>query len=247
MPDLAPFLSIIVPAYNEEKRIGTTLTAILDYLQTCAFRFEIIVVNDGSRDETIPVVESKLHGLSNAQLISYQPNRGKGYAVRQGVLASKGEIVIFTDADLSTPIAEIEPALQHLEKGFDIVIGSRALTDSDIAKYQPLYRRTGAKIFNVLRDVIVGANISRFGDSQCGFKVFRGDIARKLFGLLSVDGFMFDVETLYVATRLGYRIDQMPVHWKDVPGSKLRIVSDTVRMFKDRAAIRFAHRNLSST
>jgi len=239
-----PFLSVVVPAYNEEKRIGDTLATILTHLQAQAFTYEIIIVDDGSNDGTARVVESRIRGLDNARLIAYQPNRGKGYAVRQGMLASEGDLALFTDADLSTPVTEIEVALGHLQNGFDVVIGSRALAGSEISRYQPLYRRVGARVFNVLRDGIAGVDISRFKDTQCGFKAFRGPVARKLFGLLCIDGFMFDVEMLSVATRLGYRIYEMPVHWRDMPGSKLRLVRDTARMFRDLAMIRFKHSNL---
>jgi dolichyl-phosphate beta-glucosyltransferase len=240
----APFLSVIIPSYNEQARIGNTLTAVLAYLQARETSYEIIIVDDGSSDQTSVVVDSKIHGLDCARLISYQPNRGKGYAVRQGMLASRGAVVVFADADLSTPVTEIETAVQHLQSGFDVVIGSRALADSKISRYQPQYRRLGSRVFNVLRDGIVGVDISRFKDTRCGFKAFRGPVARRLFGLARVDGFMFDVETLYVAIKLGYRIYEMPVHWTDMPGSKLRLVRDTARMFGDLAAIRSAHHNL---
>jgi dolichyl-phosphate beta-glucosyltransferase len=239
-----PFLSVIVPAYNEEERIADTLTSILAYLQARASAYEIIIVDDGSRDKTTQVVDSKIHGLDHARLLAYRPNRGKGYAVRQGMLASRGEVAVFTDADLSTPVTEIEVALERLQSGFDIVIGSRALAESKISRYQPQYRRVGSRIFNVLRDGIVGVDISRFKDTQCGFKAFRGPVARKLFGLLRIDGFMFDVEMLYIAIKLDYRIHEMPVHWTDMPGSKLRLVRDTIRMFRDLAMIRFTHRHL---
>jgi len=239
-----PFLSVVVPAYNEEERIGDTLSSLLAYLQARAFPYEIIVVDDGSRDRTSQVVESAIRELDNARLITYQPNRGKGYAVRQGMLASKGDVAVFTDADLSTPVTEIQVALEHLQSGFDIVIGSRALAESKISRYQPQYRRVASRIFNFLRDGIVGADISRFKDTQCGLKAFRGPVARELFGLLRIDAFIFDVEMLYVAIKLGYRIHEMPVHWTDMPGSKVRLVRDTARMFRDLAMIRFTHRNL---
>ncbi len=242
-----PFLSVIVPAYNEEKRIGETLASILKYLNSLSITYEIIVVDDGSHDRTAQVVDSRIRGLDNARLIAYQPNRGKGYAVRQGMLASKGAVVLFTDADLATPVTEIGIAMGHLREGFDMVIGSRAIAGAEIARYQPLYRRIGSRIFNVLRDGIVGVDISRFKDTQCGFKAFRGPVARDLFRSLRVDGFMFDVEMLYVAIQQGYRICEMPVHWKDVPGSKLRLVRDTARMFRDLAMIRLAHNRRAHT
>ena len=241
MTDPVPALSIIIPAYNEEKRIRHTLAFLLAYLQAQNLSSEIIIVDDGSRDQTAQVVQSEIAGVDNARLIGYQPNRGKGYAIRQGVLAARGENILFTDADLSTPVSEIEPALAQLRAGFDIVIGSRAVAGSAISRYQPLYRRLGAKVFNILRDGIVGVDISRFKDTQCGFKAFRGTVARKLFGLMDVNGFMFDVELLCLALKLGYRIYELPVHWTDVAGSKVRMVSDTLRMFRDLAHIRFKY------
>jgi dolichyl-phosphate beta-glucosyltransferase len=237
-------LSVIIPRYNEQARIGDTLTSVLAYLQARESSYEVIIVDDGSRDKTASIVDSKIRGRERARLITYQPNRGKGYAVRQGMLASRGEVAVFTDADLSTPVTEIDAALQLLQSGFDVVIGSRALAESKISKYQPPYRQIGARVFNILRDGIVGVDISRFKDTQCGFKAFRGPAAHRLFGLARVDGFMFDVESLYIAIKLGYRIHEMPVHWTDMPGSKLRLVRDTARMFRDLAAIRSIHRNL---
>jgi dolichyl-phosphate beta-glucosyltransferase len=237
-----PFLSVIIPAYNEEKRIQDTLDTVFDYLRCQSYSSEVIVVDDGSRDQTVQVCQASLAGVANARLITYQPNRGKGYAVRQGMLASKGQVALFTDADLSTPVAEIEIALKHLESGDDIVIGSRAIAGVQIGKYQPLYRRIGSRVFNLLRDGIVGVGISRFKDTQCGFKVFHGELARDLFRRLTVDGFMFDVELLYIAIRLGCRIYEQPIRWTDMPGSKLRFVRDTLRMFKDLAMIRLGHR-----
>jgi dolichyl-phosphate beta-glucosyltransferase len=240
-----PFLSVIVPAYNEEKRIGDSLTFLLAYLQKQTYTWEMIVVDDGSRDKTVQVIESRIQGIDHARLIACQPNRGKGFAVRQGMLVSTGERVIFTDADLSTPVTEIENALAHLDHDCDLVIGSRAIAGSAIARYQPLYRRMGSRIFNFLRDGIVGVDISRFKDTQCGFKAFHGAVAHDLFNRMSINGFMFDVEMLYIALKLGYRIGEMPVHWQDVPGSKVRLIRDTLRMFRDLARIRFKYGDLT--
>lgn len=236
-----PFLSVIIPAYNEARRIGSSLTAILDYLQAQPYPFELIVVDDGSRDQTIQVVQATPCAKENIRIISYIPNRGKGYAIRQGVLASQGEFVLFMDADLSTPVSEIANAFE-LSTDYDIVIGSRALSKSQIVVYQPMYRRIGARIFNLLRDGLVGAGISRFKDTQCGFKLFRGDIARQIFSLAQVTGFMFDVEILYLALKWNLKIVELPVEWANVPGSKLRLFNDTLRMFKDLAMIRWSHR-----
>jgi dolichyl-phosphate beta-glucosyltransferase len=243
MDSKQPFLSVIVPAYNEAERIGASLNTLLAFLKNQSFTFELIVVDDGSRDATVRVVEATIHGNDAARLIRYTPNRGKGYAVRQGMLASQGEIALFTDADLSTPVIEIANALRYLRGGCDIVIGSRALGNSQIVVYQPLYRRIAAKIFNLLRDGIVGAGISRFKDTQCGFKAFQGESARQIFSHAQVNGFMFDVEVLYLALKWNYRIEEMPVEWANVPGSKVRLIRDMVRMFKDLALIRLSHRD----
>ena len=238
---MQPFLSVIIPAYNEAERIGSSLVAILNYLQAQTYTFELIVVDDGSRDKTIDVVKSTPCANEKIRIVSYQPNRGKGYAIRQGVLASCGEYVLFMDADLSTPVAEIARALA-LSNDYDIVIGSRALRNSQVVVYQPLYRRIGAKVFNVLRDGLVGAGIRRFKDTQCGFKLFRGDLARQIFSQAQVTGFMFDVEILYLALKWNLKIAELPVEWANVPGSKLRLFSDTRRMFQDLALIRWSHR-----
>ncbi|MBI5034487.1 MAG: glycosyltransferase family 2 protein [Chloroflexi bacterium] len=238
---MQPFLSVVIPAYNEADRIGSSLTAILDYLQAQSYTFELIVVDDGSRDQTIDVVKATPCAKEKIQIVSYTPNRGKGYAIRQGVLASHGEYVLFMDADLSTPVAEIANAFA-LSNNYDIVIGSRAISNSQIVVYQPLYRRIGAMIFNLLRDGLVGAGIRQFKDTQCGFKLFRGDIARQIFSQAHVTGFMFDVEILYLALKWHLQIAELPVEWANVPGSKLRLFSDTLRMFKDLALIRWSHR-----
>src|SRR5919108_2458526 len=202
------YLSIIIPAYNEAERIGSSLCVIVEYLQAQPYPFELIVVDDGSRDATIQVVKAMPCAKEKMRLITYTPNRGKGYAIRQGVLASCGEYVLFMDADLSTPVAEIANAFA-LANDHDIVIGSRALNDSQVVVYQPIYRRIGAMIFNLLRDSLVGAGIGRFKDTQCGFKLFRGDLARQIFSQTQVDGFMFDVEILYIALKWNLKIAEL--------------------------------------
>ena len=154
LKDSEIFLSIIIPAYNEEKRIGRTLDATIDYFGNCGYNFELIVVDDGSEDETVNIVKSKLSTLNNAKLISYTPNGGKGSAVRHGILASKGQYVMFMDADLSTPIEEVERALHYLRNGYDIVIGSRGLPESEILSRQPFYREMATRIFKLFYEII---------------------------------------------------------------------------------------------
>jgi dolichyl-phosphate beta-glucosyltransferase len=174
-----------------------------------------------------------------ARLIAYQPNRGKGYAIRTGVLASKGERVVFLDADLSTPVDEIPRALQGLREA-EIVIGSRGLPESNIRVRPPLYRRLASMIFDLAKHVLVG--LWGLADTQCGFKAYRGHIARQLFALSRVDRFMFDVEILYLAERAGLRIKEIPVQWTDTPGSKVRFWEGVVNMLRDLWRIRQMHR-----
>jgi dolichyl-phosphate beta-glucosyltransferase len=236
-PDAA--LSVIIPAYNEARRLAPHIGSVLAYLHAHYPAFELIVVDDGSGDETAQVVRAALAGEPRARLLAYQPNRGKGYAIRSGVLASHGAVVVFLDADMSTPIEEIPAALERLAQA-DIVIGSRDLPSSDIRAPQPLYRRTASEIFKWVRYLMVG--LWRISDTQCGFKAYRGPVARQLFALARVDRFMFDVEILYLAERAGLRIVEMPVRWTDSPGSTVRFWEGLVHMIRDLWRIRWLHR-----
>jgi dolichyl-phosphate beta-glucosyltransferase len=235
-----PCLSVVVPAYNEARRIASTLARIRRYAEAQPYRVELVVVDDGSRDDTVAVARQALAGFPCGQLIAYRPNRGKGHAVRTGIVATHGRYVLFTDADLSTPIEEVERAFALLARGHDMVLGSRAA--GDVRVRQPLYRRVATRLFNVARDLIVG----RTGvvDSQCGFKLFRGDVARDLFARQRVDRFMFDAETLFLAGRLGYSYVEMPVSWADVPGSKVRVVRGALEMLPELLSIRLRHGHL---
>lgn len=232
-------LTVIIPAYNEAQRLGPQLGQVLGYLRAHSPSFELIVVDDGSRDETAAVVQAAIAAEPRARLITYQPNRGKGYAIRQGVLASQGARVVFLDADLSTPIEEIPRALEQLQRA-PIVIGSRDLPDSDVRGKQPLYRRLASELFKWVRYLMVG--LWRISDTQCGFKAYRGPIARQLYALAQIDRFMFDVEILYLAHRAGLTIIEMPVRWADAPGSKVRFWEGLVNMVRDLWRIRMLHR-----
>jgi dolichyl-phosphate beta-glucosyltransferase len=237
LPDTA--LSVIIPAYNEARRLLPHLRSVLDYLRAHYPAFELIVVDDGSQDETAAAVQAALAGEPRARVLAYQPNRGKGYAIRTGVLASCGAAVVFLDADLSTPIEEIPTALARLEQA-EIVVGSRDLPASDIRGQQPLYRRLASEIFKWVRYLMVG--LWRISDTQCGFKAYRGPVARQLFALAQVDRFMFDVEILYLAERAGLRIVEEPVQWTDAPGSKVRFWAGLKDMVRDLWRIRWLHR-----
>jgi len=236
-PDIA--LSVIIPAYNEAQRLPPHASGLLAYLRAHYPAFELIVVDDGSRDDTATVVRAALAGEPRARLLAYQPNRGKGYAIRTGVLASRGAAVLFLDADMSTPIEEIPAALEQLARA-DIVIGSRDLPSSDIRARQPLFRQMASELFKWVRCLMVG--LWDISDTQCGFKAYRGPVARQLFALARVDRFMFDVEILYLAERAGLRIVEIPVLWTNSPGSKVRFWEGLVNMIRDLWRIRWQHR-----
>ena len=226
-------LSIIIPAYNEEKRLGPNLEPVLKYLHDNFPDFELILVDDGSTDNMARSVKEAIKDESRARLISYFPNRGKGYAVRQGVMTSVGKEVLFMDADLSTPLTEIPKILNILNKS-DIVIGSRGKSDA------PLVRQIASFIFDQIKYTMVG--LRRFRDTQCGFKAYKGNIARKLFAKSRIDRFMFDVEILYMAEKEKLDIIEMPVQWADMPDSKVHFWEGVVNMFRDLWRIRQIHK-----
>ena len=230
-----PALTVIIPAYNEEKRLGPNLEPVLKYLHKNFSDFELIIVDDGSTDNMAKSVRKAILSEPKARLISYKPNRGKGFAVRKGVLASVGKQVLFMDADMSTPLTEIPNILKML-KTSDIVIGSRGKSDA------PPFRQLASIVFDQIKYLLVG--LREFKDTQCGFKAFDGDIARKLFAKSQVDRFMFDVEILYLAQKMNCKIIEMPVAWADMPDSKVRFWEGVVNMFRDLWRIRQIHNKL---
>jgi glycosyltransferase involved in cell wall biosynthesis len=219
-------LSVVIPAYNEENRLGGTLTAITGYL--AGRDVEVLVVDDGSTDRTVAVAEGI--GAPNVRVIRLDKNRGKGAAVRAGILASTGERVLFSDADLATPIDELRKLEAKLDDGYAIAIGSRALDGADIRVRQSTPRELMGKTFNVLVRALVVGGIK---DTQCGFKLFRGDLARELFAGCAIDGFAFDVDILLRARRAGHRIAEVPVVWRHVEQSKVSPARDAARMLWD--------------
>lgn len=226
--------SIIIPAFNEAERIGASLDKLLRYADTHPNGLrEIIVVDDGSTDGTASVVRN-FQNRPIIHLVSYQPNGGKGYAVRRGVLEARGSQILISDADLSTPIEELGKLAQELEKA-DVVIGSRALDPSQVKEKQGALRQWMGKMFNRILRVATGLP---YRDTQCGFKLFRRDPAREIFSMATVDRFAWDVEMLMIANRLGYSTAEVPVLWYNSPDSHVRIVRDSLRMFADVLAIR---------
>jgi dolichyl-phosphate beta-glucosyltransferase len=233
---LKEFISVVIPAYNESSRIFPTLCRIDEYLKNRFKGFEIIVVNDGSQDNTAEIVLKTRDKIKSIKLIGYEVNKGKGYAVRQGVNNSKGNIILISDADLSTPIEEVEKLLVHYDNSYDIIIGSRALKGSEIVIRQPWWRESMGKTFNRFVRFLI---LKNFMDTQCGFKLFKGDIGRETFARATVDRFAYDVEILYLAGKAGYRIKEVPIRWVNSPESKVNPIKDSLQMLKDLLKIRF--------
>lgn len=236
------YLSIVIPAFNEEKRLPATLLRIDEYLATRDFSYEVLVVDDGSRDATRQVVREFAAARPWMRLVQYDDdknhpvNRGKGYAVRQGVMASQGRDVLFSDADLSTPIEEIEKLLPPIARGeCDIAIASRALPESDLAVHQPWYREWMGRTFNKFVQAMIGTTIS---DTQCGFKAFRGEVARRLFGLAQIDGFGFDTEIIYLANKFEYRVQEIGVVWRHRDESRVNPLLAPLAMMSELAQVR---------
>jgi dolichyl-phosphate beta-glucosyltransferase len=228
-------ISIVIAAYNEEKRIGESLRKIADYFRNSGKEYEVLVVDDGSRDGTSQVVKNLGPLFRNLEIVCYGENRGKGYALRQGVLASKGDVVLVTDADLSTPIEELDKLMPLVTGGdCDVAIGSRALARSDIIKKQPFWRQGMGKIFNKIVKFLV---IDDFNDTQCGFKLFSGDVARELFGKARIDRFAYDVEILALAKKRKCRILEQPIRWLNSPDSRVNPLFDSLQMIKDLVRI----------
>ena len=231
-------ISIVIPAYNEEKRIGGSLSEVFAFMSDSGMEYEIIVVDDGSSDGTSRIVESMAADSPKVRLVRYAKNRGKGHALRTGVLVAKGDFVLVMDADLSTPMEELWKMMPYLAKGeYDIAIGSRALALSDIIRKQPWWRQGMGKMFNKIVKTLV---IGDFSDTQCGFKLFAGNVARTLFGEAIIDRFAYDVEVLARAKKKGHRIQEVPIRWVDSPESKVDPLKDSLQMLADLVRIRFA-------
>lgn len=235
---MTEMISIVIAAYNEETRIGDTLRRIHQYVSERQLNHEIIVVDDGSVDGTTSLVKGLAEEIPALRVISYGTNRGKGYALRTGVLASQGEMVLVSDADLSTPIEELEVLLPNLsDNAYQVAIGSRALALSQILEKQPWWRRGMGKTFNKIVKLMI---MEDFDDTQCGFKLFRGGVARALFAEARIDRFAYDVEVLALAKKHGYRVAEVPIRWINSPGSKVHPVFDSMQMLKDICIIRMS-------
>ncbi len=231
----APALSIIIPAFNEERRLARTLERIRDYIAAKGLDAEVIVVDDGSSDGTANLVEEWCARLPSLRLVSNGRNRGKGYSVRHGVLEARGRIALFTDADLSAPIEEADKLLASLNDT-DVALGSRALDRSLISVHQSRFRELAGAIFNCTVRLMTGVD---FRDTQCGFKAFIRQPAKIIFEQQRVEGFGFDPEILFLAKRHGLRAAEIPVRWAHDPATKVNVFRDSLRMFRDLVRIRW--------
>lgn len=229
-------LSIIIPAFNEELRLSKSLENIRHYLKCERIRAEVLVVDDGSSDGTAKVVQASKNGFPELRLLSNGRNRGKGFSVRHGMLEARGEFSLFTDADLSTPIEEVQKLLAALRDGYDVVIGSRAVDRKLIQVHQSAFRKQAGIIFNRLVRSITGLP---FQDTQCGFKAFRTAKTRAIFEHQRTEGFGFDPEILFLAQRNALRTAEIPVRWAHDPATRVHMISDSLRMFLDLFAIRW--------
>jgi glycosyltransferase involved in cell wall biosynthesis len=242
----APELSIVIPAYNEEGRLARGLSRIREYFtgrsvppgvapEITLQQLEILIVDDGSKDGTARIAEEWARELPYVRLVSNGENRGKGYSVRHGMLEARGRLALFTDADLSSPIEEIEKLLAAIAAGNDIAIGSRALDRSLISIHQSRHRELGGIVFNRLVRVVTGLP---FHDTQCGFKLFRREPSRIIFEQQRIERFGFDPEILFLAKRHGLRIAEVPVRWAHDPATKVQVLRDSVTMFRELVEIR---------
>ena len=233
-------LTLVIPAYNEAQRLGATLDAVADYLSREGIDANVIVVDDGSTDGTADVAARYTVADHPVDVITLPGQRGKGAAVRAGMLAADADVIGFVDADLSTPLDELPRALEAFDRGYDVVIGSRAMPRSRTLRAQSATRRVGARMFRAITPTIAG--LRGFPDSQCGFKFCSREAARDLFGGTVIERWVFDVEVLRLAVHRGYRVAQIPVAWRDHPGSRLRPSLVAFGVLRDlvRIRLRFA-------
>jgi glycosyltransferase involved in cell wall biosynthesis len=233
---LPPTYSVVIPAYNEEPRLAATLNSVLAYLHAQSWDAEVIVVNDGSRDRTVEIVQTFAAKDPVLRLVQNPGNRGKGYSVRNGMLQARGRIVLFTDADLSSPIEEAPRLFRALDEGADIAIGSRWLRSETQTHRQPLHRQLFGRIFNVLLRIILGLP---FADTQCGFKAFKRPAVDAIFPLQKIERWGFDPEILFLARKFKFKVKEVPVAWGHSGDTRIHPLVDGSRMVQDMLRIRW--------
>ncbi len=241
-----PSVTIVIPVYNEQERIAGSLYNIKDYLSLQSYQSDVLVIDDGSSDLSAEIIKfvdvygKTIKSQNTGSLEENIKNVGKGYSIAKGLLLAQGDIIVFTDADTSTPITEIQKLLSKFDEGYDVVIGSRNLQESDVSG-RSLLRMVLSRGFNTFARML---GLLHVKDSQCGFKAYRREVAREVASRQKTYGFCFDVEHLHIAMKLGYRIAEVPVVWKHDDGSTLSLLNDSISMGLDLMKIRWIHRKL---
>jgi dolichyl-phosphate beta-glucosyltransferase len=234
---IRPLLSLVIPAYNEADRLPATLQRLHEHRRSWNFASEIIIVVEPSEDGTLGLAENAAKSNSRVVVLTHHERRGKGFAVRNGMLCAKGDFIFFTDADLSTPLEDLDAGLGRFRKdrSIDLIVGNRQHPETRILLHQNHSREWMGKIFNRIAQKMTGLNIR---DTQCGFKGFRHRAAKEIFGRQRIDGFSFDVEVLLLAQAMGFSTVEVPVHWTNSPTSRVRVLHDSVGMLADLFRIR---------
>jgi len=234
-------LSVVIPAYNEEARLGSTLERVIEYLSGQPYESEVLVVDDGSADATADLARERLADTIEHRVLVNDTNRGKGYSVRRGMMEARGDVRLFSDADLSTPVEHTADLLAAVEAGADIAIASRAIEGSDIELHQSFIREKAGKMFSLAQRALLASGIK---DTQCGFKMFTAQAAEAVFPHQTLERWAFDAELMHIAQRLGLRVIEVPVRWVNSPDTKVTMVTDGLKMVLDVARIRWQHRGL---
>ena len=234
---IRPLLSLIVPAYNEADRLPDTIQRIQKHSRSWKFPIEVIVVVEPSDDQTLALAENAVKSWIDLRVLTHHEKRGKGFAVRSGMLRARGDLIFFTDADLSTPLEDLDAGLALFahDRSIDLIVGNRMHPDSRILQRQNVSRERMGKVFNRIVQTVTGLRIR---DTQCGFKGFRNRAAKEIFGRQRIDGFSFDVEVLLLARAMGFVIAELPVHWTNSEASRVHPVRDSTRMFFDVVRVR---------
>jgi dolichyl-phosphate beta-glucosyltransferase len=230
-------LEVVIPAYNESERLERTLARIREYYESQPYSWRCTIISDGSKDNTFEIATQFAEHDSRFQALEYAKNRGKGYAVRYGMLNARAHRILFCDADLATPQEETEKLWKAMESGADVAIGSRPLRDSNLEIRQPWYREFLGRCFNRAVQLLATRGID---DTQCGFKMFTAHANEEIFSRCKLDGFSFDFEALMIARDLGLRVDEVPIRWRHQEGSKVVLLRDGPRMLRDLVKLRLA-------